>query len=51
LPFLQVIGNAVAADSLAGAGFVSAAADFQISFFFAVHQAYPLTSGQMSEKW
>jgi len=40
LPFFQVVGNAVAADSLAGAGFVGAAADPQVSFFFAVQGKY-----------
>lgn len=48
LPFLQVIGNAVAADSLAGAGFVGAAADFQVSFFFAVHNAQVLSFKYLS---
>jgi len=40
LPFFQVVGNAVAADSLAGAGFIGAAADPQVSFFFAVQGKY-----------
>jgi hypothetical protein len=40
LPFLQVVGNAVAADSFAGAGFVGAAADVQIFIFFAVQCKY-----------
>jgi len=43
LPFLQVIGNAVAADSLTAAGFVSAAAPFQVVFLFAVHRIDPCT--------
>jgi hypothetical protein len=40
LPLFQVVGDAVAADSLAAAGFVGAAADVQVSFFFAVQGRY-----------
>lgn len=41
LPFLQVVGNAVAANSLAAAGFVGAAADVQVFFFFTFQGKYP----------
>jgi hypothetical protein len=40
LPFLQVIENTVTTDSLAGAGFIGAAADVQVFFLFAVHGKY-----------
>ena len=45
LSFLQVIGYAVAADSLAAAGFVGASADFQVPFLFAVHNVHYGSTG------